>query len=170
MFWTGINQDGNFFNLNIYINWNKQLAGVDVKLYLMSKSQNTQIGTSSSLEGLKKENENRFNGGNAKRLNWYSLFWMDLKRRLIHAWGLDLWEQDLWANWTKLKTLPRVYHNMEQAPTLYALQCVLLVQIDPRACSWKKNPPVYWPLNCGLRLTFLTQLWLLHFYKVTTFF
>ena len=39
-------------------------------MYLISKSQNTQIGVSSSLEDLKKENENSFNKGNVKGLNY----------------------------------------------------------------------------------------------------
>ena len=38
-------------------------------MYLMSKSQNTQIGVSSALEGLKKENENKLDMGNVKGLN-----------------------------------------------------------------------------------------------------
>jgi len=36
----------------------------------------------------------------------------------LHSWG-----QDPGANWTDLKTLPRVYHNMEQAPTLCSPLC-----------------------------------------------
>ena len=35
----------------------------------MSKSQNTQIGVSSTLEGLKKENKNKLDMGNVKGLN-----------------------------------------------------------------------------------------------------
>ena len=41
---------------------------------------------------------------------------------------LNIWEQDPGANRTNLKMLPRVYHNMKQAPILCSPVCVLIMQ------------------------------------------
>ena len=78
-FWTWRNEDDHYFKLHICINWKKKSAGMDIKMYLISKSQNTQIGVPSTLEGLKKENKNKLKRGNVKGLNLYSLLCMDFE-------------------------------------------------------------------------------------------
>lgn len=35
---------------------------------------------------------------------------------------LNIWQQAPGENWANLETLPRVYHNMEQAPAVWHLQ------------------------------------------------
>ena len=66
----------------------KKSAGMVIKMYLISKSQNTQIGVPSTLEGLKKENKNKLKRGNVKGLNLYSLLCMDFEsfKTDAHEW------------------------------------------------------------------------------------